>query len=59
MIDNGRLVERAMMDYVIVERELWIGLWTSMFQGRARGTVLDHFLVVSRTGAVQISLKSK
>ena len=50
-MDNGRLVERAMMDYVIVEKSALGWLVDVPVPRRAGLRVSEHFLVVARVKA--------
>ena len=47
-IDNGRLVERAMMDYVLVEKSVLGRLVDVQEERGARGGVSVHFLVIAK-----------
>ena len=47
-IDNGRLVERAMMDYMLMEKSVLGRLVNVHVCEWAGGGVSDHFLVVAK-----------
>ena len=47
-IDNRRLVERTMMDYVLVEKSVLGRLVDVHLARRAGGGLFDHFLVVAK-----------